>query len=175
MAKSMTRKRRYSKPQQQEYRTYGSLAYAPEPVYEERPKREVGAPRPQADPLKRERQKHRVKLVLAMLVVFMGAIVTTVSYAMVEEQKVRLSNMQDELTALQSANASLEAEITEQMSLDYVEKEATTRLGMSEPQSYQVVYIDVPKQSYTMQYSEAETEEPTGFSLASIANLFKRN
>ena len=49
------------------------------------------------------------------------------------------------------------------------------RLGMIKPQPYQIVYIDVPKQSYTIQYAADEiTEEDTSF-IASIWNFFAKD
>jgi len=59
--------------------------------------------------------------------------------------------------------------------LEYIKQEAMKRLGMAEPQTYQIVYIDVPKQSYTVQYAadENEKEEPSFF--ASILNFLKKD
>lgn len=153
------------------YTTYGSLALAPEEVYT--PAEETKAPARRSRKQPEVHVIHRAKLFLALAVVFVGAIVTTVSYAVVEEQKVVNQELLDELGTLQMANQALRAEVTEQMNLDFVEKEATQRLGMSEPQSYQLVYIDVPKESYTIRYAEEVEESPGIFSLASIMNLFK--
>ena len=58
--------------------------------------------------------------------------------------------------------------------MDYIKQEATERLGMSEPQSYQVVYIDVPKQSYTVQYAEDDGVESTSL-LDKIKNILKKD
>ena len=166
------RRKVHSEPKQAErrsYATYGSLAMAPETAY---------VPQVEEAPVKRSRRQpqvhvvHRIKLFLALAVVFAGAIVTTVSFAVVAEQRVVNQELLDELGVLQSANQALRAEVTEQMNLDYVEQEATQRLGMSEPQNYQLVYINVPKESYTIRYAEEVEESPGIFSLASLMNLF---
>ena len=58
--------------------------------------------------------------------------------------------------------------------MDYIRTEATERLGMSEPQSYQVVYIDVPKQSYTVQHNADDVAEGTSI-LTKVTDLWKKD
>jgi len=122
---------------------------------------------------KRERLVHRFKLSIAVLGVFLGCFVTMASYASVAEQRVANTKLSDQLIALQNENASLQAEITDKVDLAYIEDEAVNRLGMAEPQPYQIMYIDVPKQSYTVQYGAVESEKKDKFSIASIVSLFK--
>ena len=61
-----------------------------------------------------------------------------------------------------------------QLDMDYIRTEATERLGMSEPQSYQVVYIDVPKQSYTVQHNAEDVAEGASI-LTKVTNLWKKD
>ena len=160
------------RPPERVYRSYGSLAYAPE----ELPREEV---RPEEGPsVRREKPqsfwKARLHLLFLVGVVFVGAIAVAGSFAVLKQEQVKLSRMQDELATLQSANVALEAEITEEINLDYVEQEAKGRLGMSEPQSYQIVYIDVPRESTTTQYAEETPEKTSVFSIGSMGNLLNR-
>ncbi|MDD3569860.1 MAG: hypothetical protein PHY44_02010 [Lachnospiraceae bacterium] len=122
---------------------------------------------------KKERLIHRFKLSVAVLGVFSGCLVTMASYALVAQQRVENSKLNDQLISIQNENASLQAEISDKIDLEYIESEEVNRLGMAEPQPYQIMYIDVPKQSYTVQYGKDESEEKEGFSLASIVSLFK--
>lgn len=55
----------------------------------------------------------------------------------------------------------------------YIEQEAKTRLGMIEPQAYQIVYIDVPKQSYTVQYEAQAEEKEKGFGIGKFLDVIK--
>ena len=48
------------------------------------------------------------------------------------------------------------------------------RLGMAEPQPYQIVYIDVPKQSYTVQHADDEAEQEPSV-LSKISNIVKKD
>jgi cell division protein FtsB len=122
---------------------------------------------------KRERLVHRIKLSVAVLGVFSGCFVTMASYALVAEQRVENTKLSDQLIGIQNENASLQAEISDKVDLEYIESEAVNRLGMAEPQPYQIMYIDVPKQSYTVQYGAVDSEEKEKFSIASIVSLFK--
>ena len=54
----------------------------------------------------------------------------------------------------------LASEISDTINLDYIEERAVNELGMTEPQGYQIKTISVPEQSYTVQYSESESEMP---------------
>lgn len=122
---------------------------------------------------KKERLAHRVKLCVAVLGVFSGCLVTMASYALVAEQRIKNSKLNDQLIAIQNENVSLQSEISDKIDLEYIESEAVNRLGMAEPQPYQIIYIDVPKQSYTVQYGKTESEKKDKFSIASIVSLFK--
>ena len=89
-------------------------------------------------------------------------------------QKRAKAMVKSELENLKSANAILEAELTEQLDMDFIRTEATERLGMSEPQSYQVVYIDVPKQSYTVQHNVDDVANEASL-LTKVTNLWKKD
>ena len=164
---------------------YSSSAYAYEPaplpqerVFEEERLERLKRERAMLEGEKRKATAHKLKLTVAVGVVFAGCFVMMNSYAAVTEQRVLNNKMKDELVALKSENAALQADITDSVDLQYIKNEAINRLGMTEPQPYQVIYIDVPKQSYNVQYGTEEAEEE-GFSIKSILesfkNLFKGN
>ena len=124
---------------------------------------------------KKERRLHRLKLTMAILVVFGGSLITMASHAAVVEQRMINVSLTEQTIQLQSENNALSAELSDKIDLAYVEKEATERLGMTEPQDYQLHYIDVPKQSYTVQYDvSTESEKEKKFSLSSIVGLFRK-
>ncbi|OUQ59926.1 hypothetical protein B5E58_02225 [Tyzzerella sp. An114] len=122
-----------------------------------------------------ERIRNRIisfKFAVAVVFVFGCCILTMSSYARVVEKREQINNLKSELSVLQSENNALSAEIAEQTNLEVIEKEAIERLGMSKPQQYQTVYIDVPEQGYTIQYDDnnnTDTEEKF-----SISNLFSK-
>ncbi|MBM6828278.1 septum formation initiator family protein [Anaerotignum lactatifermentans] len=159
------------KRMQREYRgsyyTYGNVAHELEPDYrpyyeeEERKERQKEAQRQEAAE-RRENRAHAWKVCFVVLILFVGCIAFMGMHVMVANVEVQVRQQKSDLTDLKAQNAILEAELAEQVDLEYIKQEAINRLGMSEPQSYQIVYIDVPKQSYTIQYAsdtaEAETE-----------------
>ncbi len=161
------------------YYTYGNVAYELQPDYtpyrvreEEEERRKEAARIAKAEA--RERRVSSVKMIGIALVLFVGCIAFMGMNVVVANEEITLRKQKSELSDLKSANAILEAELTEQLDMDYIKQEATERLGMAEPQPYQIVYIDVPKQSYTVQYAADEMKEETSF-LQKITNIWKKD
>ena len=127
----------------------------------------------QSESVKRKSFVHRAKFTVAIMFVFAGCIVTMASNATVDRQRVVNSNLKDELSQLKTENTNLQSKINDNTDLAYIEKEAKTRLGMTEPQSYQIVYIDVPKQSYTVQYDAEAEEKKEGFGISKFIDVMK--
>jgi len=159
------------------YYTYGNVAYELQPEYspyrireeeEERRKEEARAEKAEA----RENRIVSVKMIAVALVLFIGCIGFMGMNVLVDHAEVTLRQQKNDLDNLKAANAILEAEMAEQLDMDYIKTEATERLGMSEPQSYQVVYIDVPKQSYTVQHNADDAAEGASI-LAKVTNIWK--
>ena len=161
------------------YYTYGNVAYELQPDYspyrfreaeEERRKEEARQEKAEA----RENRVSSIKMIGVALVLFVGCLAFMGMHVLVDNAEVSLRRQKAELESLKSSNAILEAELTEQLDMDYIRTEATERLGMSEPQSYQVVYIDVPKQSYTVQHNADDVAESTSI-LTKVTDLWKKD
>ena len=127
----------------------------------------------QAESVKRKSFIHRAKFTVAIFFVFAGCIVTMASNATVDRQRVINNNLKDELASLKTENTNLQSKINDNTDLAYIEQEAKTRLGMIEPQAYQIVYIDVPKQSYTVQYEAQAEEKEEGFGIGKFLDVIK--
>lgn len=166
----------------QEY-AYEQPAYAPDKYKPNEKPNKAPKQRPSSRAAIKQREKAqkrehligKLKLFASISVVFAGTIILMISYAEVSEMRYRISNLKEERSQLESQNVALEAEITEQISLSYVETEATTRLGMSEPQSYQIVYIDVPKENYTVQYDNNVEQDEDMSLIDYIMGLIKKD
>jgi len=168
---------RYRNTMNGSYYTYGNVAYELQPDYspyrireeeEERRKEEARTEKAEA----RENRIASVKMIAVALVLFIGCIAFMGMNVLVDNAEVSLRQQKNDLDNLKAANAILEAEMAEQLDMDYIKTEATERLGMSEPQSYQVVYIDVPKQSYTVQHNADDAAEGASI-LAKVTNIWK--
>ncbi len=149
-------------------------AYVPKPQWEDERKQKQQVKR-EAVLLRRANRLHAFKIIMALGVVFAGCLGLMGMHATSAKQRVTLWNYKEELAAIKNENAILATEIAEQVDLDTVKKEAMTRLGMTEPQTYQLVYIDVPKESYTVQYSEEETKKDKNISLAGLLDFLKKD
>lgn len=163
------------------YYTYGSVAHELEPDYrpyieeEERLKRQKEQQR-QLAAERRENRAHALRVCLVIFILFAGCIAFMGMHVVVANAQVQVRQQKSQLTDLKAQNAILESELAEQIDLDYIKQEAINRLGMSEPQPYQIVYIDVPKQSYTIQYAADETvEEEKSSVLASVWNFLTKD
>ncbi len=101
--------------------------------------------------------------IVSIFIIFFGIIALTVSSAAIRKSQLDITNMHLELTRLEEEGAMTKAEIAEEYDVSQIEKIATSRLGMNKPKPYQIVYIDVPKQSSVVQYEQEKNgEEETG-------------
>lgn len=160
------------------YYTYGNVAYelqpdyTPYPLHEEKRRKDEQAREAKAEA--RERRISTTKMILISLVLFVGCIAFMGMHVLVANEEISLRKQKSELADLKASNAILEAEITEKLDMDYIKEEAIKRLGMSEPQPYQIVYIDVPRQSYTVQHADDEVQEDTSV-LSKLSNIVKKD
>lgn len=160
------------------YYTYGNVAYelqpdyTPYPLHEEKRRKDEQAREAKAEA--RERRISTTKMILISLVLFVGCIAFMGMHVLVANEEISLRKQKSELADLKASNAILEAEITEKLDMDYIKEEAIKRLGMSEPQPYQIVYIDVPRQSYTVQHADDEVQEDTSV-LSKFSNIVKKD
>ena len=144
------------------YYTYGNVAYELQPDYtpyrvreeEEERRREAARIAKEAE---RENKVSFAKMVGVAIMLFIGCIAFMGMHVMVDQAEVSLRREKSKLEDLK-----------------YIKQEATERLGMSEPQPYQVVYINVPKQSYTVQHDTEETTAETSL-VDRILDFFKKD
>lgn len=179
----MAEKRRNKKAKKTTKNAYyhGNVAYDVAPAYIPEPERPYKKPTLKPNRLtkkekaeQREAFRHSFKLICSIILIFAGCLVMMVSYATVTQQRIENQNLREKLAKMQSENISVEADLTNQLNLDYVATQAKERLGMAEPQTYQVVYIDVPKQSYTVQYDVTTSKEEQKFSWKKLMDFFRK-
>lgn len=75
-----------------------------------------------------------------------------ISILMVEakiiEKRFYIGDLTAEVKSISDDNVNLETELAKNLDFDYIEKIATEELGMQKPASHQIIYIEVPKESY---------------------------
>ncbi|MBQ4347015.1 MAG: hypothetical protein IJC39_01030 [Firmicutes bacterium] len=146
--------------------------YLPEPPAERVPQRKVRSFREERL-ARRARSAHRFKLVLVIIAVFAGCITLMCAEASVESQRMKNKRLAEELSVLRAENAAIEADMSDELSIEYIKSEAINRLGMVEPQDYQIIHVTVPELSYTVSHSAASESESSGFSIRNVISLFK--
>lgn len=99
-----------------------------------------------------ERALYHMKFLLTSVVVLSCCIAMMMFNATILEKQRNINVLNSQLKELKDKNLSLEATVSESLNLEYIEKEASERLGMGKPTKPQIVYIDVPKSDYTVQY-----------------------
>lgn len=105
---------------------------------------------------------------LSISVIFIGSIVCLYFNASITQKIQNINDIGKKTTKQGEINANLLVKISNSYDLINIERIASTKLGMSKPQEYQIISIDVPKESYIVQYStkneEAKTKKKFSFS-----------
>ncbi|MCC8097290.1 MAG: hypothetical protein LIO44_01760 [Eubacterium sp.] len=101
---------------------------------------------------------HRAALIGIMVLMAVLAITFLCLYGYNYQLSSDISSLQSELNELKEDNYYLENEFENNLNLDYIKDIAINKLGMQKPSSYQIKYINVPKQSYTILYNTDEEE-----------------
>jgi len=127
---------------------YGSEAEA---YYQALPKPNIEPKyRPKTEPRKKLDIVFGSQLCLCGLMAFMCAFVYIHMYSALVTKQGQLQMVKSEIRELKSTVSFTEAKISENLNLDYIRDRASKELGMREPAPHQIVYIQLPIQSYTI-------------------------
>lgn len=107
----------------------------------------------------KEKSLYHLKFLFTSAIVLICCILMIMINATILEKQDSITNLNSKLKSLEEKNLILEADISEQINLQYIEKEAKERLKMDKPAKHQIVYIDVPKSNYTIQYDVTNSPE----------------
>lgn len=98
-------------------------------------------------------EKNEKTLSLRFLISFALIMTFTTCIVMLEakiiEQRFKMDELNASLGEITEYNRYLEIELSRNLDLDYIENVAINKLGMQRPASHQIVYITVPKESYS--------------------------
>jgi cell division protein FtsL len=95
-------------------------------------------------------------MVLTLILILAGGLGSALSYAVIYDTQVKITQAQRELTNQREVNTAIRTEITQRYTLNEVEWIALNRLGMNRPDASQIIYIHVPKQSHVVLHNEDE-------------------
>lgn len=97
------------------------------------------------------RQLNMPKTIASIAVVFTLSLVLLCSYAVNSSYRGEIASKQAELAEIQEENQYLQTSLEDNLDLDKIEREAE-KLGLQKPQAYQITEVQVPNESYTVQY-----------------------
>lgn len=117
----------------------------------------VIVPVPITEPLRRSRKASKknidinfgMQLSICGAVLFTSAFLYINSYASLRAKQDQLIDLKNDIIVLKSTISETQAKISEMLNLDYIRERAASELGMREPLPHQIVYIELPEESYT--------------------------
>lgn len=89
------------------------------------------------------------KILACGIILFIGAFSYIHMYASFNMKQTELKRMKNEIRDLKSTISLTEAKMSEKLNLEVIRERASAELGMKEPSAHQIIYIELPKQSYT--------------------------
>ncbi len=140
-----------------------------EPTYRPRPK---SKPKPREENSNRSRTKKKYKLtkrdgsikyvqaekdvkifsfkfILSLIIIMALITCIVILEAKIIEQRFEMDSLNTTLGELNEYNRYLEIELSKNLDLEYIEAIAINKLGMQRPSPHQIIYISVPKESYS--------------------------
>ena len=163
---------------------YTTEAYSYAPAYDEYPEYNEGTRQRRRkakrkakvvyQKAEREMPMHWFKMVLTACVVFGFAIAILSAHAANTIQRDNILALTSELKEITENNVYLQTELTKNLDLNEVEQLASVKLGMQKPAAYQTVYINVPKEGYTVQYND-NADSNKKFDWKSLGNFMFRD
>ncbi len=118
--------------------------------------------------VKEKRVDFRIYFSIGTLFTFIVAFVCL--FAINTQKETEINENISELKKIEESNSVLQAEIAKNINLKEIEEIAKTKLNMQKPAAHQIVYINIPKKSYTVLHEDTTVNEDDDFSLTSIWN-----
>jgi cell division protein FtsL len=107
----------------------------------------------------RQKALYHIRFLFTAIIVCACCITMMICNATIVEKRRAIKSLSTQLREAKMHNTELKADISEKLDLKYIEKVAIEKLNMSKPNKYQIVYIDVPKSNYTVQYNTDKSSE----------------
>lgn len=155
---------------------YGNLAYK-NYAYDEIPqktkqktKENIQSPEHKTAP---RTEKVHMRYIGWILAVSVAAAFMVASFVTVKDTRHQVAMLQSELSDLETVTSQKAFELEKSVNLTQIEEEATSRLGMQRPESYQYVYVNV-KQADKIEKT-ASGEEGLGKNILDAVGRFFGN
>lgn len=113
---------------------------------------------------------YSAKIVFCSLIFATFALTVVCIEALSIHRRFDITSLSNTLNEINENNQNLETELSKNLDLEYIEKIAYSELDMKKPASHQIIYIDVPSESY----SETNNIEKNETLVSKIKSLFKK-
>ncbi|MCX8130125.1 MAG: cell division protein FtsL [Clostridia bacterium] len=122
----------------------------------------------------RSSNKVKVKMILNILFVFALGAIIALRYAMITEISYNIDKKTKEYNKIVNENSRLKVAIEENMNISKIKDIAEGKLGMQKPDKYQIVYVNVPRNDFSMVSEKyKDSDESKGAVAAVIDKLGK--
>lgn len=91
-----------------------------------------------------------VQLSLCGILIFGCSFLYVHMYSSLTTAQSELKSIKNQIRDTKSTISYTQSKISETLNLEYIRQRASKELGMGEPLPYQIVYVQLPKQSYTI-------------------------
>ena len=109
----------------------------------------ISQPKPAALPRKKVDIAFGLQVSICGLAIFACSLLYVHHYAALRIKQTELKNLKNEKIMVMNNITEMQAKIDEKLDLSVVEERAEKELGMTKPGAHQMVYIELPKKSYT--------------------------
>ena len=111
--------------------------------------------------INRDDRRYRIsfRILFTIFLILVGGVGSALSYAVIQDTQRKTHEARRDLAAQKELNAATRTDITQQYTLDEVERVAVERLEMNKPDASQIIYIHVPKQSHVVLNAGEEAPE----------------
>lgn len=93
-------------------------------------------------------QKIKFKMILIIVAVFAMCAVVMYRNATITKLGYDIDNLNNEYNAIKNENAHLKVKIENAENLSNIKEIAESKLGLREMESYQIVYVSIPKNDF---------------------------
>jgi cell division protein FtsL len=95
-------------------------------------------------------KKTKFRTIVAILFIFSVCLLVMYRYALITELNYKFSEMEKKYNEMRKENSILEVAIENETDLSGIREIAEQKLNMQEPDSSQIVFVNVPKTDYTI-------------------------
>lgn len=119
------------------------------------------------------RKRDRVKLVIALTVVFTSIFAISYRNSQIDESFTKNEELKQAYLSIQKENEQINVDIENSLNLSNVEQEAKQLLGMQRLSNTQTVYVNLPKKDYIQPATEKVVIEKNESFIEKIINKIK--